>query len=248
MLPVEYFERTPAGMTTYKMAQISRIRAFLVGQLFGTVLDSGILLFFVPVMFFFSPVLTAVVLAIATLICLIIILMLPQYRRYTGAVETIEAERGAFLGQTIHGIRTVKSLSLESRQAREWDRLTARVARAKFAEGNYAALLQALVMPLERLMIWGSFALGVYLALTTADPTAHEFALRLPAAQPAPRGAAHPGLPAHPAVRRGSRGCRNRGLPRQSASPKRAALATASATRSEATSSSPRCCSPTRGR
>ncbi len=97
--------------------------------------------------------------------------MLPQYRRYTGAVEAIEAERGAFLGQTIHGIRTVKSLSLESRQSREWDRLTARVARAKFAEGNYAALLQALVMPLERLMISGSFALGVYLALTTADPT-----------------------------------------------------------------------------
>ncbi len=171
MLPVEYFERTPAGMTTYKMAQIGRIRAFLVGQLFGTVLDSGILLFFVPVMFFFSPVLTAVVLAIATLICLIIILMLPQYRRYTGAVEAIESERGAFLGQTIHGIRTVKSLSLESRQTREWDSLTARVARAKFAEGNYAALLQALVMPLERLMISGSFALGVYLALTTADPT-----------------------------------------------------------------------------
>ncbi len=171
MLPVEYFERTSAGITTYKMAQIGKIRAFLVGQLFGTVLDSGILLFFVPVMFFFSPVLTAVVLVIAAIICLIIILMLPQYRRYTGAVEAIEAERGAFLGQTIHGIRTVKSLSLESRQAREWDRLTARVARAKFAEGNYAALLQALVMPLERLMVSGSFALGVYLALTTADPT-----------------------------------------------------------------------------
>ncbi len=29
MLPVEYFERTPAGMTTYKMAQIGRIRSFL---------------------------------------------------------------------------------------------------------------------------------------------------------------------------------------------------------------------------
>ncbi len=171
MLPVEYFERTPAGMTTYKMSQIGRIRAFLVGQLFGTLLDAGILLFFVPVMFLFSPVLTAVVLAVAALICLVIIVMLPHYRHYIGAVEAVEAERSAFLGQTIHGIRTVKSLALEVRQAREWDGLTARVARAKFAEGNYAALLQAIVMPLERLMVSGSFALGVYLVLTSADPT-----------------------------------------------------------------------------
>ena len=170
-LPVEYFERTPAGMTMHKMGQLGRVRNFLVGQLFGTVLDVGILLFFVPVMFFFSPLLTAVVVAFAALICGWIVLMLPAYKAKSGAVERAEAERGAFLAQSIQGIRTVKSLALEARQAHEWDALTARLARLRFAEGNVSNLIQAVVTPLERLMVTGSFGVGVYLALTINDPT-----------------------------------------------------------------------------
>ena len=169
-LPVDYFERTPAGLTMHKMGQISRVRQFLVGQLFGTVLDAGILLFFAPVMFFFSPLLAGVVLAIAVLICGWIVLMLPGYRRKTGAVERAESVRGAFLAQTIQGVRTVKSLALEPRQINEWDALTAQIARLRFEEGSYSNLIQAVVMPLERLMVSGSFALGVYIALTTNDP------------------------------------------------------------------------------
>ena len=169
-LPVEYFEQTPAGITTYRMHQIGRIRNFLIGQLFGTALDTGILMFFVPVMFLFSPLLTFIVLGIGTLICGWIVAMLPFYRRRTGAVEAAEAERGAFLAQSIYGIRTVKSLSLELRQMHEWDALTAKIAKLKFLEGNLANLIQAVVMPLERLMVSGSFAVGVYIALIANDP------------------------------------------------------------------------------
>ena len=169
-LPVDYFERTPAGLTMHKMGQISRVRKFLEGQLFGTVLDTGILLFFVPVMFFFSPTLTAVVLAVAVLICGWIIIMLPGYRRRSSAVAGAEASRGSFLTQSIQGIRTVKSLALESRQINEWDALTARIAKLRFEEGNYGNLIQAVVTPLERFLVSGSYAIGVYIALTTDDP------------------------------------------------------------------------------
>ena len=168
-LPVEYFERTPAGMTLHKMGQLGRVRNFLIGQLFGTVLDAGILLFFVPVMFFISPLLTAVVLAFAAIICGWLIFMLPAYRRRSSAVENAEAARGVFLSQSIQGIRTVKSLALEERQIHEWDALTAQVARLKFQEGTISNIIQAVVTPLERLLVSGSFALGVYLALTTSD-------------------------------------------------------------------------------
>ena len=169
-LPVEYFERTPAGLTMHRMSQVSRIRRFLVGQLFGTVLDAGILLFFVPLMFYFSPTLTAVVLVIAALICGWIIFMLPGYRHRAAAVEGAEATRGSFLSQSIQGIRTIKSLALEPRWISEWDALTARIARLRFDEGNFSNLIQAVVTPLERLMTSGVIALGVYSALTTDDP------------------------------------------------------------------------------
>ena len=99
-----------------------------------------------------------------------IVVMLPFYRRKSQAVEAAEAERGAFLVQTIHGIRTVKSLALDAHQRHLWDVLTARATKLRFAEGMAGNLIQASVRPLERLAVSGSYALGVYLALSTSDP------------------------------------------------------------------------------
>ena len=169
-LPIDFFERTQTGKISYDLNQMWRIRTFLMGQLFGTVLDSTTLLVFLPVMFFFSPIMTLIVLASCALMVFWIIAMLPAYRRKTSAVEAAESERGAHLIQTIHGIRTVKSLALDARQRHLWDVMTARVAKLRFAEGMLGNLIQAGVRPLERFAVSGSYAVGVYLALSTNDP------------------------------------------------------------------------------
>jgi ATP-binding cassette, subfamily B, bacterial HlyB/CyaB len=169
-LRMDFFERTQTGKITHAVNQMWRIRSFLMGQLFGTVLDSTTLLVFLPVMFFFSPVMTFVVLAACSLMVAWIVVMLPGHRSKAQAVEAVESERGAFLVQTIHGIRTVKSLALDARQRHHWDVLTARVAKLRLAEGMSGNLIQAGVRPLERFAVSGSYALGVYLALSTNDP------------------------------------------------------------------------------
>ena len=171
-LPVDYFERTPTGYTLHRLAQVGRIRAFLLGQLFGTVLDAGILVVFVPVMALFNPLLTGVVLGLCALMVGIIVAALPTIRRRGLAVESAEAARGATLAQTIQGIRTIKSLALDRRQRHEWDVLTARAARARVAEGHFTNLIQSAIMPIERLVVSGSLAVGVYMALQSQDPVA----------------------------------------------------------------------------
>ena len=169
-LPIDFFERTPVGRVTHNIHEMWKIRKFLMGQLFGTVLDSTTLIFFIPVMFFFSPVMTLVVLGFCALIVLWLIAMLPIHRRKSFAAESAEIERGAFLVQNIHGIRTVKSLALDAKQRQVWDVHVARVAKLRFAEGMTANLIQTVVRPMERLAVAGSFALGVYLVLSTHDP------------------------------------------------------------------------------
>jgi subfamily B ATP-binding cassette protein HlyB/CyaB len=169
-LPIDFFERTQTGHITYDMNQMWKIRTFLMGQLFGTVLDSATLLVFLPVMVFFSPTMTLIVLGSCGLMVLLIVAMLPAYRRKSQAVEAAESERGALLVQTIHGIRTVKSLALDARQRHLWDVHTARVAKLRFAEGTAGNMIQACVRPLERFAVSGSYAVGVYIALTTSDP------------------------------------------------------------------------------
>jgi len=169
-LPIDYFERTQVGIIGRDMNEIWRVRTFLTGQLFGTVLDSLTLFVFLPVMFFFSPLLTLVVLVLCALIVGWLVMMLPHYRKRTSAVLRAEGERGAFLFQTLQGIRTVKSLSLEDRQRRQWDVHVARIAKLKLEEGFLSAIIYAGVRPLERLAVNGAYALGVYFAITTHDP------------------------------------------------------------------------------
>jgi ATP-binding cassette subfamily B protein len=169
-LPIDYYERHEIGETMHNVQELWKIRTFLTGQLFGTVLDSMTLLFFLPVMFAFSPVLTAIVLAFCGLIVLWLIAMLPTFREATSKVIKAEVARGSFLYQTVAGMRTVKSLALESRQRREWDVLVARAAKAIDHQAKVAAVVQTGVRPLERLAVTGSYAVGVYLALTTNDP------------------------------------------------------------------------------
>jgi ATP-binding cassette, subfamily B, bacterial HlyB/CyaB len=168
-LPLDFFERTSTGMITRDMNEIFKIRGFLTGQLFGTVLDCFVLLVFLPIMFFFSAILTGVVLAFCGLICLWIIQMLPVLRRKGAATFRAEGIKNAFLVENLQGIRTVKSLALDARQRREWDVRVATAARLRLEEGRTANVIQTIVTPLERLMVSGTFALAVYLAVTTND-------------------------------------------------------------------------------
>src|SRR5215471_18335879 len=72
-LPIDYFERTQTGLVTHKASQIWRIRSFLMGQLFGTVLDSATLFVFFPIMFCFNPIMSLIVLGSCALMALWII-------------------------------------------------------------------------------------------------------------------------------------------------------------------------------
>jgi len=169
-LPIDFFERTQSGKIFHDMWELRKIRTFMVGQLFGTLLDSATLLIFLPIMFFFSPAMTAVVLGCCGLIVAWILALMPLSRRKTSAAEAASTEYASFLVQTVHGIRTVKSLALDARQRHTADVHIARVANLQFSAEMTGNLMYAVVKPIERLSLTGSFALGVYLALSTSDP------------------------------------------------------------------------------
>ena len=168
-LPIDFFERMPVGEITRDMNEMYKIRNFLTGSLFGTVLDSFVLVVFLPIMFFFSVLLTFFVLAFAALICLWIIIRLPELRRKNAAVFAAEGEKGSFLVETLHGVRTVKALALDARRRHDWDVKVAKAAHLRFDEGRTSNIVQTVVTPLERLMVSGVFALAVYLAITTHE-------------------------------------------------------------------------------
>jgi ATP-binding cassette, subfamily B, bacterial HlyB/CyaB len=168
-LPMDFFEGTPTGLVARDMNEVFKIRNFLTGQLFGTVLDACVLVVFLPIMFFFSIVLTMIVLGICGIICLWIVMMLPVLRRKSGAAFVAEGVKNAFLVETLQGVRTVKTLALDARQRRGWDERVAKVARLRLEEGRTANVIQTVARTLERLMTSGVFVLAVFLAVASQD-------------------------------------------------------------------------------
>ncbi|HEX3863183.1 MAG TPA: peptidase domain-containing ABC transporter [Stellaceae bacterium] len=168
-LPIDYFERTPTGVVVHDLYEFYRIRSFLTGQLFGTMLDSFVLVIFLPIMFTFSVIMTACVLVLCLLICLWLIIMLPTVRRKVSAAVQAETERGTHLVEAVHGIRAIKSLALDARQRHQWDVFVAKVVETRFDEGCTANIVQTVVHPLQLLMTNGVIAVAVYLALVNHD-------------------------------------------------------------------------------
>ena len=80
-----------------------------------------------------------------------------------------EIEQGSHLYETVQGMRTVKSLALEGRRRKEWDRHVAAAVEARYALGALGNYPQTYVMPLERMIYSGSIIVGAALALAHPD-------------------------------------------------------------------------------
>jgi ATP-binding cassette subfamily B protein len=151
-LPIDYFDQTTAGVITRHMQQVEKIRAFLTGRMFFTVLDLTALLMFVPLLFMYSVKLAMVVLAFALVIMAIIAMMVPYYNRRLAALYQAEGERQAMMVETIHGMRTVKSLAIEPVQRRQWDQKSAQAIAMHFRVGKVSATGNVITEFLNKLM------------------------------------------------------------------------------------------------
>lgn len=165
-LPLDYFERHPAGETMYKVGQMNKVREFMTGKLMTTLLDMITLLVLLPLLFWLNATLAWIVLVCATMIMLIILAYLRPMRTIFGKVVVAETLKNAALGETIFGIKTVKSLALEPQRKALWDERTAEIGKWRMEMGKMSNWPQTLVTPIERFMWMGVILVGAYLALS----------------------------------------------------------------------------------
>lgn len=151
-LPIDYFDGSTAGVITRHMQQVEKIRAFLTGRMFFTALDMTALVIFMPLLFAYSVKLAMVVLAFSLTIMSIVALMVPYYNRRLAALYQAEGDRQAMLVETIHGMRTVKSLAIEPAQRRIWDQKSAKSITMHFRVGQISITGNAVTDLLNKLM------------------------------------------------------------------------------------------------
>ncbi|EKD38893.1 MAG: hypothetical protein ACD_75C00570G0002, partial [uncultured bacterium] len=151
-LPLDFFEHIAAGVLTQHMQQTAKIRNFLTGNVFLTMLEATSLFVFLPFLFFYSLRLTGIVLVFTLAIALVIgVLIVPFKRRLDGLYEA-EGSRQAMLVETINGIATVKAMAIEPLLRKQWENKVAKAVSMQFRVGKISITAKSITQFLERLM------------------------------------------------------------------------------------------------
>ena len=159
-LPLFFFEGTTAGVLMRHLQQTETIRHFLTGRLFQTLLDAMALPLLLTMLFLYSAQLTVIVLLFSLAIATVIGVMVPTFRRQLEQLYAAEGSRQGHLVETIHGMRTVKSLAIEPLRMTAWDDKVAAGVRQRAVVGRMSAIASVLTQGLEKTMQITVLAVG----------------------------------------------------------------------------------------
>lgn len=148
-LPLSYFESRRVGDTVARVRELEHVRQFLTSHSVTVALDVFFTAVFLVVMWFYSSVLTLVVMASLPFYAALSVAITPAIRARLHEKFHRGAENQSFLVETISGIQTVKAMAVEPPLLRKWEEQLADYVRASFratsliaAAGQMAGCLQ----------------------------------------------------------------------------------------------------------
>jgi subfamily B ATP-binding cassette protein HlyB/CyaB len=131
-LPMAYFQARRVGDSVARVRELENIRNFLTSSALTLVIDLFFAFVFLGVMFFYSPLLTAIVLGSFPFYVAISAGVTPLFRRRLGEKFQRGAENQAFLVESVTGIETLKAMAVEPQMQRRWEEQLAGYVSASF--------------------------------------------------------------------------------------------------------------------
>jgi subfamily B ATP-binding cassette protein HlyB/CyaB len=135
-LPLSYFANSRVGQTVARVKELENIRNFITGTSLTLALDVVFSLLFIAFMFFYSPLLTWII--VGTIPCYIIlsIIVTPTLRKRLEEQFQRSAENHSFLVESVSGAETIKSLAIEPQLRNQWDERLADYVTTSFKASN----------------------------------------------------------------------------------------------------------------
>lgn len=141
-LPISYFEARRVGDTVARVRELESIRNFITGSAVTVVIDLFFTFVFLAVMYYYSPVLTWIVLGAIPFYILLSIWVTPILRGRLHEKFNRGAENQAFLVESVTGVETLKAMAVEPQMQRRWEEQLAGYVHAAFRAthlGNLAS-------------------------------------------------------------------------------------------------------------
>lgn len=164
-LPLSYFESRQVGQNVARVKELDSVRNFITGTALTLIIDILFLFVFIAVMWYYSPILTWVVLGSIPFYCVLSVIITPLLRHRLNEKFKYSAANTSFLTESISGIETVKSLSLEPQmRSRLEDHLSSYVG-ASFKSQNLSNISNQIAGFINKLVTLVIIWVGAHLVV-----------------------------------------------------------------------------------
>ena len=164
-LPMQRFHRESLTFRRFT-SQISQIKTLLTQKVISTGLDSISLLVFVPILFFYSPLLFGVVLSFSLLGAIASMFYSKKQRDAMGGLAKADAQRQEFISVCVSGIENVKGLALEPGLKDQWRDIEANYIVASDEMQRKSSVLNNITSTINQLMTAMVIFVGVHLVFS----------------------------------------------------------------------------------
>lgn len=190
-LPIGYFESRRAGDSVARVRELENIRNFLTSSALTLVIDLFFTFIFLAVMFFYSPLLTWIVVGSFPFYIALSAGVTPIFRRRLDKKFDRGAENQAFLVESVSAIQTLKAMAVEPQMQRRWEEQLAAYVGSSFdvlSLGNWSSQVVQFISKIvtaltlyfgARLVIAGDLTVGELIAFNMLAGRVAQPVLRL---------------------------------------------------------------------
>jgi subfamily B ATP-binding cassette protein HlyB/CyaB len=172
-LPIAYFGARRVGDSVARVRELENIRNFLTSSALTLVIDLFFTFVFLAVMFFYSPLLTWIVIGSFPFYIAISAGATPLFRQRLNEKFQRGAENQAFLVESVTGVETLKAMAVEPQMQRRWEEQLAGYVASSFRVISLGNVASQTVQFINKLVIAATLYFGAKL-VTEGDLTVGE--------------------------------------------------------------------------
>jgi len=164
-LPLSYFQARRVGDSISRIRELDTVRSFLTGSALSALLDTVFGLVFFAVMFYYSPLLSLIVLATVPVYAGISFVITPVLQARVQERSARSAETQSFLVELVSAVETLKAMAIEPQMHRRFEEQLAAATSAGFRVNLLSTLGAQLVGIVSKLSTVGLLWLGSVLVI-----------------------------------------------------------------------------------
>jgi subfamily B ATP-binding cassette protein HlyB/CyaB len=182
-LPFRYFETRKVGNIIARVRELENLRSFMTNISLTVLLDTLFSVVFVVIMAFYSVYLTLIVLAFVLAIAIISFTATPMIKQRLDEKFQKGAANQSFLVESITGIQTVKSLAIEGKMIKDWEKSLGDYILSAFKLSNLGNVAVTSSQALQKIMTLAVIYFGVSLVFSKSMSVGQLIAFQMFASQ-----------------------------------------------------------------